>query len=395
MLTATRDLPLATAMIGSYPRPRWFDRSLAGRDFRLALGDDELFREQYLDAVAVCIGDQDRAGLDVFTDGDARFDLSVGGKGWWDYVAERLEGIDSRAAGSAAFARFNPQPGQILWEVRESMAAKVVVDRLGRGPLRYADLWRAAQRMSAKPVKFGAISAQVLAGRLRNEHYATDRELLFDLCDILNAELRELAAAGCPVVQVEEPSHHTMALQPSTTAAELRLQTEAVNRLVRGVEAEIWVHTCWGNPNQQRLYWEVPSYPPAAVEELLQLDADVVTFECASSGGRDLACLGRYRTDKKIGIGVVSHTTTTVEPPTVVADLIRTALEHIPPERLVVTPDCGFGREGISRRIAYYKLVSLVQGTNLVRRELGLPEAPVRAADPRLAFDFAPGPTQQ
>ena len=76
----------------------------------------------------------------VLTDGDARFDLSVGGKGWWDYVAERLAGIDSRAAGSAAFARFNPQPGQILWEVRESMAAKVVVDRLGRGPLRYAGM---------------------------------------------------------------------------------------------------------------------------------------------------------------------------------------------------------------------------------------------------------------
>src|SRR5205814_2195311 len=172
----------------------------------------------------------------------------------------------------------------------------------------------------------------------------------------------------------------------ATTAADLRLQTEAVNRQVRGVEAEIWVHTCWGNPNQQRLFWEVPSYAPAAVEELLQLDADVVTFECASSDGRDFACLGRYRTDKKIGIGVVSHTTTTVEPVDVVAGLIRKALEHIPPERLVLTTDCGFGREGISRRIAYYKCVSLVEGTNIVRRELGLPEAHIRAADPKLYF---------
>ncbi len=395
MLSATRDLPLATAMVGSYPRPRWFDRSLGGRDFRLALGDDEVFREQYLDAVAVCVSDQERAGLDVLTDGDARFDLSVGGKAWWDYVAERLEGIVSQGTGSEAFARFSPRPGQILWEVRESMPAKVVVDRLARGPLRFADLWRAAQRMSAKPVKFGTISAQVLAGRLRNEHYPTDRELLFDLCDILNAELRELAAAGCPVIQVEEPSHHTLALQPSTTAADLRLQTEAVNRLVRGVQAELWVHTCWGNPNQQRLYWAVPSYPPAAVEELLQLDADVVTFECASSEGRDFSCFGRYRTDKKIGIGVVSHTTTTVEPPDVVAGLIRKALEHIPPERLVLTTDCGFGREGISRRIAFYKCVALVQGANLVRRELGLPEALVRAADPRLAFDFGAGAAQR
>ena len=117
----------------------------------------------------------------------------------------------------------------------------------------------------------------------------------------------------------------------------------------------------------------------------------MVTFECASSEGRDFACFGRYRTDKKIGIGVVSHTTTTVEPVDVVAGLIRKALEHIPPERLVLTTDCGFGREGISRRIAFYKCVALVQGANVVRRELGLSEAPVRAADPRLAFDFAPG----
>ena len=68
------------------------------------------------------------------------------------------------------------------------------------------------------------------------------------------------------------------------------------------------------------------------------------------------------------------------------AGLIRKALEHIPVERLIITTDCGFGREGLSRRIAYYKMVALVQGTNIVRRELGLPTAEVRAADPRLAF---------
>ena len=71
------------------------------------------------------------------------------------------------------------------------------------------------------------------------------------------------------------------------------------------------------------------------------------------------------------------------------AGLIRKALAHIPAERLVVTTDCGFGREGLSRRIAYYKMVALVEGTNLVRQELGLPTAAVRAADPTLAFGQA------
>ena len=121
-------------------------------------------------------------------------------------------------------------------------------------------------------------------------------------------------------------------------------------------------------------------------ERTLQLDCDVITFEAASSEGRDLALFGKYKTDKKIGIGVINHCNTIVEPPEHVAGLIRKALEYIPAERLVITTDCGFGREGLSRRIAYYKCVSLVAGTNIVRRELGLPEAHIRAADPKLYF---------
>jgi len=116
------------------------------------------------------------------------------------------------------------------------------------------------------------------------------------------------------------------------------------------------------------------------------LGADVITLECASTDGRDLPLLAKHRTDKKIGIGVISHCNTVVEPPEHVARLIRKALEYVAPERLVVTTDCGFGREGLSRRIAYYKCVALVEGTNIVRRELGLPEVRVRASDPGLYF---------
>jgi 5-methyltetrahydropteroyltriglutamate--homocysteine methyltransferase len=118
------------------------------------------------------------------------------------------------------------------------------------------------------------------------------------------------------------------------------------------------------------------------------MNADVITFECASSGGADLEAIGNFKSDKKIAIGVISHLTTQVETYEEVAALIRKALEYIPVERLIITTDCGFGREGLSRRIAYYKMVALVQGTNIVRCELGLPEAEVRAADPRLAIGY-------
>ena len=94
MLTVTRDLMLPTAITGSYPRPLWFDKSLHGRSFRDALGDS-IFREQYLDAVAAVVNAQEAAGLDIVTDGDSRFDLTVGGKPWFFYPIERL-GTDKK-----------------------------------------------------------------------------------------------------------------------------------------------------------------------------------------------------------------------------------------------------------------------------------------------------------
>jgi 5-methyltetrahydropteroyltriglutamate--homocysteine methyltransferase len=385
MLKTTRNMILPTAITGSYPRPLWYDTSLSGRPFKAALGDS-LFREQYLDAVGAIINAQEAAGLDIVTDGDSRFDLAVGGKSWFFYPIERLGGIEGhRSTSQGWMARHDIRPGKILWEVQEAYQPAIVKEKLTRGPLEYAALWQIAQRLSDRPVKFGGICAPALASMLWNEYYADNRAMVLDLCDIMNAEFRELAAAGCPVIQVEEPRHHGLTTRPDCSDAELEFQTEAFNRQLAGVEAEIWVHTCWGNPNQQRVYWEVPSYE-RALPYLLQLNAEVITFECASNNGKDLPLFAKYKTDKKIGIGVVNHCNTVVEPAEHVAGLIRKALEYIPPERLVITTDCGFGREGLSRRIAYYKCIALVEGTNIVRRELGLPEAHIRAADPKLYF---------
>lgn len=385
MLSVTRDLTMPTAITGSYPRPIWFDQSLHGRSFKAALGES-IFREQYLDAVACVINAQEAAGLDIVTDGDSRFDLAVGGKSWFFYPIERLGGIDGcRDTSRGWMQRHDLRPGRILWEVQEAYQPAVVKDRLSRGALEFSALWKVAQRLTDRPVKFGTICAPALASMLWDEYYRDDKALINDLCDIFNAELRDLAAAGCPLIQVEEPPHHGRTTRPDCTDADLEFLTEAFNRQLVGVDAEIWVHTCWGNPNQQRVYWEPPSYE-RALPYLLQLDADVITFECASTNGMDLPLFARYPTDKKIGIGVVNHCNTVVEPPDHVAQLIRKALDYIPPERLVITTDCGFGREGLSRRIAYYKCVALVEGTNIVRRELGLPAARIRAADPNLYF---------
>jgi len=385
MLTVTRDKILPTTITGSYPRPMWFDRSLEGRSFKSALGDS-LFREQYLDAVASIIAEQEAAGLDIVTDGDSRFDLTVGGKSWFFYPIERLGGVcGHRDLSRGWMQRHGLRPGKILWEVQEAYQPGVVREKLTRGPLEYAALWQVAQRMSNRPVKFGTICAPALASMLWNEFYSDDQAMILDLCDIWNAELREVAAAGCPLIQIEEPPHHMRVQQPGWKESDLEFLTEAFNRQLTGVEAEIWVHTCWGNPSQQRVHWQVPSYE-RALPHLLQLNCDVLTIECASSDGQDLHLFKHIKTDKKIAIGVVNHCNTVVEPPEHVATLIRKALEYIPKEQLIISTDCGFGREGLARRIAFYKCVALVEGTNIVRRELGLPEAHVRAADPKLWF---------
>jgi 5-methyltetrahydropteroyltriglutamate--homocysteine methyltransferase len=133
------------------------------------------------------------------------------------------------------------------------------------------------------------------------------------------------------------------------------------------------------------MFPQVQSYK-SALELLNKVDADVITFESCSAGGMDLEAFGKNITDKKIAIGVIDHHTLQVERPEDVADHIRRALKFIPPERLVICSDCGMGREGMSRRHAFYKMVALVLGTNIVRRELGLPEAVCPAADGRYSL---------
>jgi 5-methyltetrahydropteroyltriglutamate--homocysteine methyltransferase len=116
-----------------------------------------------------------------------------------------------------------------------------------------------------------------------------------------------------------------------------------------------------------------------------RLNVDVWTIEAKDNGQEALPHLGKYREqgDVKVALGVVSHRDLIADSPEDVADEIRRALDHIAPERLIVSSDCGFGREGCRRAIALYKAAAIAQGANIVRRELGADEAPVRLAAKR------------
>jgi len=389
MYTATANLVLPTSIIGSLPRPAWYTQNLGARDFRDAMVDRS-YREQYLDAVAVYLRDQEAAGLDIVTDGDCRFDADVAGHNWFSYAPLHMDGF----AGARPYqvkgglAGIPQKPGHILHDVLETRVMPDLVGPVGRGRLRYTALWKAAQRQTGKPVKFGTITPELIAMAVRDLHYKDLRKSILAVSDALNAELHELADAGCPVIQMEEPQIHLLAAKGLSDAVlNAKFMVEVFNNTVRGLRAktEVWCHTCWGNPAAQRLFAKTPSYAPA-LEALNEVDADVITFETCSSGGMDLEAIGKRMRDKKVCIGVVDHHTLQVETPEQVAALIRKALEHIPAERLVLSSDCGMGREGMSRRHAFYKMVSIVQGANLVRRERGLPEARCLAAETRYSM---------
>jgi 5-methyltetrahydropteroyltriglutamate--homocysteine methyltransferase len=332
---------------------------------------------------------QEMAGLDILTDGDAHYDEQVAGMSWQGYPLTHMAGFASTPepavynVAQAAYPR-----GHILHDFLEARVFPRIVGPLGRGNLQYAAMWKAAQRMTKKPVKFGTILPELLAASVADDYYKDPVERTWAFSNALNEELNQLADAGCPVIQLEEPQIHMVPVRGKAFGKLDANDLVAVfNNTVKGLrgKTEVWCHTCWGNPSQQRIFKEVQSYQPT-LAALDRLDADAITFETCSSGTGDLKAIGETIRDKKVVIGVIDHHTLQVERPDQVAAIVREALKHVPAERLMISSDCGMGREGMGRRHAGYKMAAMVLGTNIVRKELGLPQAECLAADPRYSL---------
>ena len=384
MIKATKNIALATTITGSLPRPSWYTANLSGRPFRQAMAEGT-FREQYNDAVSCFIRDQERAGLDILTDGDCRFDSDVGGRSWVTYAAQRINGMTGYDHTTRHTNWGGTAPGELLYEILEARMLPIVTEQVRRGPLEFTPTWKTAQKMTQKPVKFGTITAECLESTCGNEHYKDRRELIMDLASVINEEVLDLAKAGCPIVQMEEPWVHRLQDYEDDRDVGIDFYVEAFNRTVQGLNdiTEVWCHTCWGSPAAQRFYDDKEQLYSRSLEKLSQLQTDVITVEAANSPKWEFEAIGKVITDKKIAIGVVDHRTLQIETPEQIAHMVREALKHIPPDRLLLSSNCGFGREGMSRRHAFFKMVAIVRGGNIVRRELGIPEAVCLAEDSR------------
>ncbi len=267
--TATKDLMLPATVTGSWPRPRWYTQNMWGRPLDTAMMDP-WYREQFTDAHAIVVSDQTRAGLDIVTTGDYHLDEDVAGRSWHHYPLQRWKGLDHEElqTDKTRSPLLSYPVGTMLDSIYKTWRWPRVVDKVEhdpKNPLEYAKIWRITQQAAAaadKHVKFGTCSAQVLAFFLdsHTDHYDLDdkKQVTWDMAEAMNVELKQLVASGCKVIQVEEPTLHFMACYYPELTDLLDFLVDCFNREIEGLgDAEVWIHTCWGNPNMQGLLGRV------------------------------------------------------------------------------------------------------------------------------------------
>jgi 5-methyltetrahydropteroyltriglutamate--homocysteine methyltransferase len=335
---------LPTTVIGSYSFPHWLGtiRELGERG---TLTPAEV-TEAHDVAVRSAIMDQERAGVDIITDGELRRETMV------NFFSARIHGFDMTGK-MKPIGNLDPSI-----QMNDPIVRDKVRRKEGLGMDAHFAFLRAHATHATKVCVTGP---HMLAKRATNEFYATDKELVFDLADILNEELKGLVRAGCRFIQIDEPIWvgHT---------ADMPWLVESFNRLVAGVDAKTALHVCYGNYQLKKLFrGQYDELFPA----LLDTAADQISMEFAVSSGVGLELFAKYKTDKEIVVGVIDVKAEAVETPAIVAQRIREALKFIPAKKMYISPDCGM--KFMPRDRAFGKLQAMVEGTRIVRQELSGP----------------------
>ncbi len=337
---------LLTTVVGSYPQPEWLiDRDRLGDRLPPRVRARELWRvpEPYLeeaqdDATRLAVRDMELAGVDVITDGEMRRES------YSNRFATALEGVDL------------DEPGVALDRTgHESPVPRVVGPIRRTRPVEVRDV-EFLRSITDRRIKITVPGPFTMTQQAQNDHYADERSLALAYAEAVNEELRDLKAAGADVVQIDEPY-----LQARPEAAR-EYALEAIDRALDGIDGDTVLHTCFGYAH---IVHDRPSGYPF-LRELGDCSATHLSLEAAQP---DLDPeLLREIPDKVIVLGVLDLGSGDVETPDAVAERIRRALAVVPPERLVVAPDCGM--KYLPRERAFGKLEAMVAGTRLVRDEL-------------------------
>jgi 5-methyltetrahydropteroyltriglutamate--homocysteine methyltransferase len=344
---ASSDAPmLPTCLVGSYPQPEWLiDRArlskqvprVRARDLWL-VAPDKLEAAQD-DATILAIRDQERAGIDIVSDGEQRRES------YSNHFATALDGVDVDNPGTAINRMGRPiQVPRVAGPIRR------------RAPVEVRDL-KVLRAATDRKIKATVPGPFTMSRQAQDDHYGDEEAMAMDFAAAVNGEIKDLFAAGADVVQVDEP---WMQQFPDQARA---YGLKALNRALNGVAGTVAVHLCFG-------YAAVVHDKPTGYSFLAELEnsnAQQISIEAAQPK-LDLEVL-RKLPSKTIILGVIDLADMTIETPQVVAGRIRAALPYVPPERLVIAPDCGM--KYLPRAVAFAKMAAMVEGARIVRHEVG------------------------
>jgi len=327
---------LPTTVIGSYSMPAWLER--AKNDYLQRRVSRHDLDEMHDAGRKAAIKDMEVAGVDILSDGELQRDNYI------DYFAERLPGVQVDL-GSKRF----------YYDFYEAVARS----KPATGSLGLVDEVRFLNRFTTRRFKIAVTGPHALVKRIRNLYAASEEEFALDVGRVLNLELREMVRAGCREIQIDEPYYGGF-------SEDLAWAVRAVNATVEGVDANISLHICYGNRYGKPSWAGDYRYLFPAI-----LDARVhqLTLEFARRGDEDLHLFAEFQVPFVLGLGVIDVKSHEVESPGFVADRIRRALAIVPAARLAIAPDCGCVH--LPRDVAFAKLCAMVEGTRLIRKELG------------------------
>ncbi len=337
---------LPTSLVGSYAQPGWLiDKTRLGQRLPPRVILHELWKpaaedleEAQNDATLIALHDQHRAGVDIVTDGEMRRES------YSNRFANALAGVDINNPGEAIdrTGKAVPVP-RVTGEVRRREAVEVPFIAF-------------LKQHTDKLIKITLPGPFTMAQQAQNDYYKSDADLALAYADAVNAELRDLFAAGVDIVQLDEPY-----VQARPEAAR-EYAVAAIDRALAGASGATVLHVCFGYGKH------VDNKPEgyAFLEELDACSADEISIECAQP--RLKMDLLTQLPNKKVHVGVIDLRDTTPETPDVVAQRIRAALDVIPAQQMVVAPDCGM--KYLSREVAFEKLKNMVAGRNIVLGEM-------------------------
>jgi 5-methyltetrahydropteroyltriglutamate--homocysteine methyltransferase len=334
--------PLATTVVGSYSVPEWLERLKS--DYYQRRISAQYLREIHDVAIKASIKDQEVAGIDIVSDGELRRDNDV------DYFLVRMPGVEIPHLAKAFYADYY-----------DAVVSHAIPEPDGHeeGPMGLVEDFNFTNQYTDRMVKFSMTGPFSLSRKVRNEFYKDEADLVMAFARVMNQEARSLAAAGVEVLQIDEPF---LAGYPE----QVELAIRAINTVFEGVERKTLraVHVCYGN-RYARPLWE--GHYDFLFPAVLSADIDQLVLEFARKGYDDLELFRRFPVrDFSLGLGVIDVKSGDVEPPEVIANRVRRALEVLPADRLTINPDCGL--RNLPADVALAKLTTLSRGVEIARK---------------------------